>query len=121
MGAPLGDYPDSAGAHKVSVFYHNGPSSYTRLTTSPLAAGDTVRVAEAGIKTFDYVHSVGFSDSGLYTVAGVAPVGNPSNNKQAARATSWKLKWTVVATGVEVANSFDLSGERVRMWALGRY
>lgn len=118
--APLAEYPDSSGAHKVSVFSHKGPVLYAALTTNPVAGGDTVQAAEAGLKFFDYVHSVGYTDSGLYSVAGVAPAGNPSTNKSAAHARSWKLKWTVVATGVE-AGAIDLSAQTVRMFAIGRY
>jgi hypothetical protein len=118
---PLADFPDSFGAHRGSVFAHRGPASYTQLTTGPLAGGDTVTAAEAGLKYVDAVHSVGLSDSGTYRVEGVAPVGNPSTNKQAAHASSWKLRWTVVATGAQVAGAVDLSAETIRLTAIGRY
>lgn len=117
---PLADYPDSFGAHKGSVFPHQGPVLYAALTTNPVAGGDTVNAVEAGLKFFDAVIPVGFSDSGLYSVVGVAPAGNPSTNKQAAHARQWKLKWTVVSTGVE-AGAVNLSAETVRLFAVGRY
>ena len=117
----LADYPDSFGGHRASAFSHTGPASYTQMTTGPLAGGDSVGVAEAGLKFFDVVIPVGLSDSGVYRVEGVAPVGNPSTNKVAARATSWRLRWVVVATGAEVAGSFNLSGQTVRLFALGRF
>src|SRR3990167_9066899 len=109
---PLADYPDSFGVHRGAVFAHTGPASYTQMTTGPLAGGDTVEALEAGIKFFDSVIPIGFSDSGVYRVIGVAPVGNPSTNKQAAHAPSWRLKWIVEATGVE-AGAIDLSGQTV--------
>jgi len=120
MSNVLADYPDSFGGHRGTVFAHTGPVLYAALTRDPVAGGDTVNAVEAGIKYFDAVIPVGFSDSGLYSVVGVAPDGNPSTNKQAAHATSWKLKWTVVSTGVE-AGAIDLSGETVRLFAVGRY
>ena len=118
---PLADYPDSFGAHRACVFSHAGPASYTQMTTGPLAGGNTVQAVEAGIKYFDAVIPVGLSDSGVYRVEAVAPVGNPSTNKQAAHATSWRLRWVVVATGAEAAALLDLSAQTVRLFALGRY
>ena len=121
MSNVLADYPDSFGGHKASVFAHTGPVLYAAMTTGPLAGGDTVTVAEAGnLKFFDAVIPIGFSDSGVYRVIAVAPVGNPSTNKQAAHAPSWRLKWIVEATGVE-AGAIDLSGQTVRLFALARY
>jgi hypothetical protein len=117
---PLADYPDSAGAHKVSVFAHTGPVLYAALTANPVAGGDTVQAVEAGMKFFDAVLPVGFTDSGLYYVQGVAPAANPSTNKQAAHAPTWKLKWIVTSTGVEAA-AIDLSAQTVRLFAIGRY
>ncbi len=120
MGAPLADYPDASGAHKVSAFYHKGPTLYAALTTNPVAGGDTVNAVEAGMKFFDIVLASGFSDSGLYWVQAVGPAANPSTNKQAAHAKTWKLKWIVTSTGVE-AGAIDLSAQTVRLFAIGRY
>lgn len=121
MSNTLADYPDAWGAHKGVVFGHTGPVLYAALTANPVAGGDTVRVAEAGnMKFFDFVSPVGFSDSGLYYVIGVAPAANPTTNKQAAHASTWKLKWFVTATGVE-AGAINLSAQTVRLFAVGRY
>lgn len=117
----LADYPDSFGAHRASVFSHAGPASYAALTAAPVAGGDTVQAVEAGVKYFDAVLPVGFSDSGTYFVRGVGPAANPSTNKQAAHATSWKLMWYVTATGLEVGAATNLSGQTVRLVALARY
>lgn len=120
MSVVLADYPDCFGAHKASVFGHKGPTLYAPFTTNPVAGGDNVGAVEAGVKFFDAVIPVGFSDSGLYYVRGVAPAGNPSSNKAAAHASSWKLKWFVTATNAE-AGAIDLSAEYVRCLALARY
>ena len=120
---PLADYPDSFGAHKFATFSHTGPLSYTQFTDTPVAGGDTVQaLPEAGMSFFDAVWAAtGLSDSGTYRVEGCAPAANPSTNKQAAHARTWVLRWIVVATGAEVAALFDLSGETVRLVAVGRY
>lgn len=120
MGNTLHGYPTIVGDHYLSVFSHTGPASYTQMTTGPLAGGDAVTAREAGLETFDAVHPVGLSDSGVYRVEGVAPVGNPSNDPVAARASSWRLRWVVVATGAEVAGGVNLSAQRVRLTAVAR-
>lgn len=121
MSSRVSGYPTIIGDHKLSVFAHQGPASYVQMTTGPLAGGDTVTVAEAGLHSFDAVIPIDLSDSGLYRVEGVAPVGNPSTNPQGAMATAWKLRWVVVATGAEVAAEVDLSAQTVRLQAVGRY
>ena len=118
--APLAGFPDSFGSHRASVFPHTGPASYTQMTTGPLAGGNTVEAVEAGLTFFDAVIPIGLSDSGVYRVEAVAPVGNPSTGDGAASQT-WKLRWVVVATGAEVAGAFNLSAQVVRLFALGRY
>ena len=118
---PLADYPDSFGAHKGSVFAHAGPSSYVQLSVAPLAGGDVVQAVEAGVTFFDIVIPTGLSDSGTYRVEAVAPVGNPSTNKQAAHARTWLLRWVVVSSGAQVNGEFNLSAETVRLLAIGRY
>lgn len=121
MSNLIGGYPTIIGDHRASVFAHTGPASYTQMTTGPLAGGDTVTVAEAGIRFFDAVIPIGLSDSGVYRVEAVAPVGNPSTDGQAAHASTWKLRWVVVATGAEVNALTNLSGQTVRLFAVGRY
>jgi hypothetical protein len=123
MGAPInGEYPQPFGAKKASVFYHAGPASYTQMTAGPVAGGDTCTPEEAGLNRFECVVPVGLSDSGTYRVEGVAPAANPSNNRVAAgTCATWVLRWVVVATGAQAAGALDLSAERVRLFALGRY
>lgn len=119
--APLANYPDSFGSHRATVFPHTGPASYVQFTDTPVLAGDTVYASESGIHGFDAVIPVGLSDSGTYLVQGVAPAGNPSTSRNGAQATTWILRWVVVATGAEVAAAVNLSAEVVRLFALGRY
>lgn len=127
---PLTDYPDSFGGHRAAVFAHTGPASYTQMTVGPLAGGDTVDNQEAGVKFFDFVVG-GLSDSGNFRVDAVAPVGNPSDAKPGAQASSYRLQWTSMVTatvggqaqtrGAQAAATTDLSGEIVRLFALARY
>ena len=119
--APLADYPDSFGAHRGSVFAHIGPASYTQMTKSPVAGGDTVEAVEAGLKFFDAVIPVGMSDSGDYWVMAVAPAANPSDSKTGAPATTWRLQWFLSASFTEVTGAVDLSAEVVRLFGVGRY
>ncbi len=121
MSNVLADYPDSFGAHRGSVFAHTGPASYTQMTKSPIAGGDSVSAVEAGLRFFDAVVPIGMSDSGDYWVMGVAPAGNPSTGKQSAPASTWRLQWFLSASFTEVTGAVDLSGETVRLFALGRY
>lgn len=118
---PLAEFPDSAGAHRISVFSHTGPADYAPVTDTPVAGGDVVNAVEAGLKYFDIVLAGGLSDSGTYRVEAVCPAAHPSTNKQAAHARTWLLRWVVVATGAEAAESADLDAEVVRLFAVGRY
>lgn len=119
---PLAEYPDSFGGHRGSVFAHTGPASYVAVDPAPIVAatGDVVDAVEAGLKYFDFVVG-GLSDSGTYTVLVGYPAGNPSTNKQAAHATQCVLMWLTAANCVEVTPATNLSGETVRLFALGRY
>jgi hypothetical protein len=117
---PIYGYPDAFGAHHFSVFPHSGPASYTQMTDTPVAGGDTARPAEAGMKRFDWV-GMGLSDSGTYRVEGVCPAASPSDEPNGGQAASWVLRWVVIATGAEAANALDLSAETVRLAAVGRY
>ena len=120
MSNVLAGYPTIIGDHKLGGIGHTGPASYTQMTTGPLAGGDTVTAREFGLQTLDGVFPVGLSDSGVYRVEGVAPVGNPSIDNVAARATAWRLRWVVVATGAEAAGALDLSAQTVRLFAVAR-
>lgn len=128
--APQTGYPTIIGDHKLSVFPHSGPSSYVRITFAPLANGDIVRVAEAGLKFFDKVEN-GVTDSGNFSVAAMPAAANPSTSKNGASGATYVLRWTALRTatiggqsqtaGSEAAASTNLSAEVVRLSAFGRY
>lgn len=119
---PLDSSPDSFGAHKASIFPHQGPAAYAQVVIDsppdavPASGGDVVQAVEAGLKLFDIVLG-SLSDSGVYFVKSV-PVSR-SDYLNGAQLTTYRLQWFVTATGAEVAAEVDLSGECVRLFALG--
>ena len=118
---PLDGYPQPFGYSKGSVFPHAGPTAYNPVVEEspadlPLAGGDRLEAVEAGLKLFDWV-SGGYTDSGLFRVDAI-PV-TPSEDQVGAPATTYILRWVIVATNAEVANGTDLSEEIVRLFALG--
>ncbi len=125
MARPLDLYPDSAGAHRYSVFPHAGPSSYVPMQPgSPVAVpiddGDRVQAIEAGMKYFDFVVG-GISDDGLYEVVAV-PL-NKSNNgglpSPAGGTLTYGLVWYTINTRTQVTETTNLSGSIVRLLAFG--
>lgn len=118
-------FPDSFGAKRASVFPHQGPLSYTQIVEGVAPAlttgGDLCYATEGGMKYIDKAMA-GATDSGKYQVntyvttpSGV--IATPGAVPQPG--TSVRLKWTVTATGAEVAALTDLSAEIVRMMAFG--
>ena len=84
-----------------------GPSTYA-------TGGVTFSLSNynvGGISAVEYVGG-GVSSDGTYYVHGRTPTGN------AAATSSYKLVWTVVATGLE-AGAIDLSGSTVRLLVKG--
>lgn len=122
----LMDFPQSFGNKRVSCWYHTGPASYVQLAVAaPPTGGDVVTDTEAGMRFFDYVWG-GISDNGQYRVEAVPIAGNPSQAQgagqggtQGAQQRSWRLRWEVIATGVETAGAVNLSGRTVRLFAIG--
>ncbi len=112
MAANFPGYPIAVGAKKMAVHPngHAGPASYTQVTTGPLAGGDTVYASDFGLK---YIESLdgGITADGLYRVEVIMPVSGP--------ATSVTLRWTVVATGAQVAGAVNLSASIVNLIAVG--
>lgn len=123
---PLDGFPTSFGSERACVFPHAGPASYTRITYSPTANGDTVEAVEAGLKYFDYLVG-GMTDSGNFSVRAEPVVSSVGPTGSAA--TTYRLKWIAEQTATvggqsqttqtEAAASTDLSGEVVRLFALG--
>jgi hypothetical protein len=129
MSRPLSGYPQSCGAKQQSVFPHAGPASYTQVTatagTVPATGGDTVKAQEAGLKYFDIVLA-GTTSDGAFKVEAMSVT---TSTGGAGATATWKLKWisNVTATvggqsqvaGTEAASLTDLSGESVRLFAIG--
>lgn len=93
--------------NKLEAFVDvTGPSLYA---TGGVAVS-TSNMAIMGMSTIEYI-SAGVSSDGTYYVYGRTPSGNRSSS-------SYKLVWTVVATGAE-AGAIDLSGSTVRLCVRG--
>lgn len=117
---PLAGFDTSFGNHKAWVGDHFGPASYATggetFTAHQLGWGglEFVELANLGLITVaadQLVVPLSFSGTYFATVAfGTAAVG---------AVASVTIKWYVVATGAEVAALFDLSAEKVRVFALG--
>lgn len=108
-------FPTSIGSQWLSVGPHSGPASYTQVTTGPIAGGDSVAALDLGMKFINSIQG-GITDDGLYRVEPI-PVG--SGDPVGAPMSSVRLRWTVVATGAQVAAAFDLSGSVIRLQAIG--
>ncbi len=114
-------YKTAWGNKWASVFPHAGPARYEQValgspSSSQIEGGDTLEAVQAGFKKFDFVVG-GISDDALYRVEAI-PVGD-SSDPSAAPQSTYKLMWTVVATGAEVADNVDLSGSVVRLLGIG--
>ena len=96
------DYPEYIGRGFAWCGPYVGPKSYA-------TGGDPV-VLNRYNNYIDSMHG-SVSLSGTYLVRPV-----PS---QAAPRRTWKVKWIVISTGNEVANTTDLSGETVILDGLG--
>jgi len=81
-----------------------------------VTGGDLVEAVEAGMKYFDFIVG-GITDSGLYRVESIPKA--RSDLKSGAPTKTYVLMWSVVATGAEVADNFDLDAEIVRLLAVG--
>lgn len=113
-------YPDAFGAHKATVFGHNGPTSYVPMqpgspAATPIDDGDRVQAIEAGMKLFDFVVG-GITDNGLYEVVAV-PLSVTTN--LGGPTATYGLVWYTISTRTQVTEGTDLSGSRVRLFALG--
>ena len=128
MASPkvLEGFPQSWGAKRVSVFYHNGPVLYVPVVVAtPVTTGDPVTDVETGMRYIEWL-SGGVSENGQYRVEVIPGGGNPSQAQAAgvgggtvgAPQRTWRLRWIVVATGVEAA-AVDLSARSVRLLAIG--
>jgi hypothetical protein len=76
-----------------------------------VAGGDAISPQSFGFNSYIWQLVGGVSQSGNYRAEARA-----LNNGF----TQWQLVWFVVATGLEVAGGIDLSGETVRLAAIGQ-
>ena len=113
---PVQGFPDVWGKHSVTVVEHNGPASYvtggeTASLKTPAFGGSTT----VGTRGFAYVAG-GADYSATYRVD---PVYSSANTPNAGIRNAVTLKWTVIATGAEVANATNLSAFTVRLLVVG--
>jgi hypothetical protein len=99
-----------------------GPASYAQVVNGVAPAAPTGGQALTGISlqlgpgtTPEGIICVGGSTSGTYTVEAF----QATAYAQGAGNQNWILRWTVAATGAEVAAAVNLSGEVVRLLCFG--
>lgn len=118
MLRPKEGYPDSFGAKRASVFPVAGPASYAQYT-APTTGGQDVQVSgPSGLKMVDYCLG-GITVSGLYRVEVVQIEASTLNGVPVA-GSQIVLKWSVVATGAQVAGAVNLSAEIVYLFGFGQ-
>lgn len=102
----LGGFPfeGGAGGLKARLIDHDGPASYT-------TAGETITAASLGFKTICFVIA-------MASLAGTRYL-HPYIVAKGVNPTSFKLLWTVVSTGAEVANAVDLSADSCKLLVVG--
>lgn len=133
----LAGFPQAWGAKMASVFGHAGPASYTQVTavagTVPISAGaDRVTTPEGGLKNYSFLTG-GETDDGAFFVEAIPLTSSDPGTSSAAGSgipkTSYALRWISRVTavvggqaqvaGTEAAATTDLSGETVRLFAIG--
>lgn len=112
VGNPaLSGYPQPVGEKYEKVFDHQGPASYNNTGTFA-TSGETITAISLGFGGLDTLGASGLSASGLYTaMVFLVNAGNANAVKSAV------IHWFVQATGAEVANAVNLSGEVIRFTA----
>lgn len=117
MKRPLDGFPTSWGSNRVAVARIDGPAAYVQYV-APATGGQLIAaLGAAGIKTIDFAIG-GVSDDGTHRVEVVQIEASSINGVTVARA-SMRLKWYVVATGLQVAAAADLSGQTVSVLIIG--
>jgi hypothetical protein len=118
----LTEYPTSWGDKKVCIFIHQGPAQYVPLNFDGdfPAGGDPVYATEAGMKAFDAVFVCGLSSGAIRRAEVVYPNGNtPGLGTGAVSTDHVLLRWTAAANMTELSEENNLSGETVRLLAVG--
>lgn len=110
-----GEYPAPPGNKPVSMADIVGPASYTVITTGATpTGGQTVLASAFGLKMLEYVWASMGSDDGQY-------IGRCYLNPfyDGMPSPSVLLQWVIAATGAEVTAAVDLSGRKIRLFAIG--
>ena len=98
---------DTWGGKFVDVIDWNGPTSYV----AGAAGGEPIPATAFGCFNNLLFIEGSISVSGTYYV-NLQPV-------NVGGYTTWRLRWFVVATALEVANAVNLSAETVKLWGFG--
>jgi hypothetical protein len=101
---PILGVSDVFGGHYYSPLDYAGSASYVQ-------GGDSIGATSFGFNSSIQTLIGSVSHSGTYFV-----IPRPLNS---GIQTSWQLVWMVVATGAEVGAAVNLSGETVRLSAIG--
>jgi len=123
---PIDGFPTSWGSSRASLFPHSGPSNYVQVTYAPVAHGDEVVGQEAGLGAIQFVNN-GVSDSGSFQVLAIPESSSVGTTGTATN--KYRLRWMALRTasiggqnqvaGTEAIAGSDLSGEVVRLLAIG--
>jgi hypothetical protein len=101
---PILGVSDVFGGHYYSPLDYAGSASYVQ-------GGDSIGATSFGFNSSIQTLIGSVSHSGTYRV-------DPRPLTSGIQ-TQWQLVWIVVATGLEVAGAVNLSGETVRLSAIG--
>lgn len=96
---------ETANGLRTVAYFHDGPSSYS-------TGGETITAQSLGLRKILSVQSSGSDDGAYWTTVRFAV-------KIPGGASSFKLLWSVIATGVE-AGAIDLSSRFVVLVAVGQ-
>jgi len=107
-------YADPIGGRsRLWIGDHTGPSSYTQWS-APNTGGDVLKSKYLGLSSINFIAATGLSESGTYYVEAKLAAAS------GASPTSAILVWYVAATpGTQATGATDLSGESVRLMAVG--
>jgi hypothetical protein len=118
-------FPSLFGDHKIAIWSHTGPASYTQVSNAvPATGGDIITAGEllgqGGLKTAAILTGLLTSDDGQYEVAAVPITGNAATSAGVSPSSSYTLRWLVSATGAEVSGATNLSGRTIKLLAIGK-
>jgi len=110
-------YPTPSGSKILCIFDHSGPTSYSNIGSSS-GTGDVVNASDLGLGGFDSVNGSfsAYDFTNTYNVKMLwAPASSPAAPASDGAVGSFVLQWFVISTGLEVANTTNLSAKTVRL------